>query len=96
MAMMITESCINCAVCVPECPNEAIVMGREERYRIRPGHCTQCYGVHDEPQCLKLCPIPDAVRYDPRRPETEDQLRRKSAGLKLAAALDNVAFPGTQ
>ncbi|PZQ59424.1 MAG: ferredoxin, partial [Variovorax paradoxus] len=27
MALMITDECINCDVCEPECPNDAISMG---------------------------------------------------------------------
>ncbi len=27
MALMITDECINCDVCEPECPNQAISMG---------------------------------------------------------------------
>ncbi|MBU3648588.1 MAG: ferredoxin, partial [Limnohabitans sp.] len=27
MALMITDQCINCDVCEPECPNEAIFLG---------------------------------------------------------------------
>ncbi|MFV2479049.1 4Fe-4S binding protein, partial [Escherichia coli] len=26
MALLITKKCINCDMCVPECPNEAISM----------------------------------------------------------------------
>jgi ferredoxin len=29
MALMITDECINCDVCEPECPNGAIYMGLE-------------------------------------------------------------------
>ena len=29
MALMITDDCINCDVCEPECPNDAIYMGAE-------------------------------------------------------------------
>ncbi|NNF15459.1 MAG: 4Fe-4S binding protein, partial [Gammaproteobacteria bacterium] len=29
MALKITDECINCDVCEPECPNEAIYMGPE-------------------------------------------------------------------
>ena len=41
MALMITDECINCDVCEPECPNEAIAQG-EEIYEIDPSRCTQC------------------------------------------------------
>ena len=27
MALLITDECINCDVCEPECPNDAIYMG---------------------------------------------------------------------
>ena len=36
MALMITDECINCDVCEPECPNHAISMG-EEFYQITLG-----------------------------------------------------------
>ena len=29
MALIITDECINCDVCEPECPNEAIFLGPE-------------------------------------------------------------------
>ena len=43
MALMITDECINCDVCEPECPNEAISMG-VEIYQIDPHRCTECVG----------------------------------------------------
>ena len=43
MALLITDECINCDVCEPECPNEAISMG-EEIYVIDPSRCTECVG----------------------------------------------------
>ena len=60
MSLIITDECINCDVCEPECPNEAIVMG-EEHYQIRQGRCTECVGSYDEPQCRKLCPIEGCI-----------------------------------
>ena len=35
MALLITDECINCDVCEPECPNDAISMG-PEIYQIDP------------------------------------------------------------
>ena len=29
MALMITDECINCDVCEPECPNDAIYHGKK-------------------------------------------------------------------
>lgn len=56
MALLITEECINCDVCEPECPNQAIYQG-EEIYEIDPHRCTECVGHFDEPQCQQVCPV---------------------------------------
>lgn len=56
MALMITDECINCDVCEPACPNQAISMG-PEIYVIDPARCTECVGHFDEPQCVSLCPV---------------------------------------
>ncbi len=50
MSLYITDECINCDVCEPVCPNEAIYMG-ELIYEINPALCTECVGHHDQPQC---------------------------------------------
>ena len=39
MALWITDDCINCDVCEPVCPNQAISMGAEF-YQIDPHRCT--------------------------------------------------------
>ena len=75
MALMITDECINCDVCEPECPNDAIFAG-EEIYEINPDKCTECVGHFDEPQCRKVCPV-DCIPNDPRRVETRDELHAK-------------------
>jgi ferredoxin len=56
MALKITDECINCDVCEPECPNEAISQG-PEIYVIDPNKCTECVGHFDEPQCQQVCPV---------------------------------------
>ena len=56
MALIITDECINCDVCEPECPNDAISMG-PEIYEIDPKRCTECVGHFDEPQCRQVCPV---------------------------------------
>jgi len=75
MALMITDECINCDVCEPECPNEAIYQG-EEIYEIDPGRCTQCVGHFDKPQCQEVCPV-DCIPLDPAHAETEAELWEK-------------------
>lgn len=79
MALKITEECINCDVCEPECPNGAIYQG-EEIYQIDPTKCTECVGHYDEPQCQQVCPI-DCIPLDPEHMETEEELWEKYAAL---------------
>ncbi len=81
MALMITDACINCGVCEPECPNQAIEMG-EETYVIRARRCTECVGEHDTPQCQTLCPISDCIIPNPRRQESREQLLAKHNRMK--------------
>ena len=75
MALMITDACINCDVCEPECPNQAISMGAEY-YVIDPARCTECVGHFDEPQCVQVCPV-ECIPVDPSRLETRDELAVK-------------------
>jgi len=56
MSLLITDECINCDVCEPECPNDAISQG-EEIYVIDPTRCTECVGHFDQPQCVEVCPV---------------------------------------
>jgi len=79
MSLIITDDCINCAVCEPECPNEAIFEG-EEIYEIDPTRCTECVGHFDEPQCQLVCPV-DCIPLDPDRPESKDTLMLKYKAL---------------
>jgi len=72
MALMITDECINCDVCEPECPNNAISQG-PEIYQIDPGKCTECVGHYDQPQCQEVCPV-DCIPLNPAFPETREQL----------------------
>jgi len=75
MSLMITDECINCDVCAPACPNEAIYEG-EWIYEINPDRCTQCVGHFDEPQCQQLCPV-DCIPLDPDHVESTPQLLNK-------------------
>ena len=75
MALLITDECINCDVCEPECPNSAISAG-EEIYEIDPMLCTECVGHYDEPQCQQVCPV-DCIPLDPDHQETKDELMEK-------------------
>ena len=75
MALYITDQCINCDVCEPECPNAAIYQG-VEIYEINPAKCTECVGHFDEPQCIEVCPV-ECILVDPNYPEAREELQRK-------------------
>ncbi|WP_199609152.1 YfhL family 4Fe-4S dicluster ferredoxin [Flocculibacter collagenilyticus] len=79
MALKILDSCINCDMCDPECPNEAISMG-QKIYEIEPDKCTECVGHYDNPTCVSVCPI-NCIIVDPDNIETVDQLAEKFVKL---------------
>lgn len=79
MSTMITEECINCGACEPECPNEAISEG-DDIYVIDPARCTECVGHFDEEQCATVCPV-DCCVPDPNIVETEDELLERAGAL---------------
>ena len=83
MALMITDECINCDVCEPECPNGAISQG-DEIYEIDPSLCTECVGHYDEPQCVEVCPV-DCIITDPDHEEDQDTLQAKYEKLQAEA-----------
>ena len=75
MSLIITDECINCDVCEPECPNEAIYQG-DEIYEIDKDKCTECVGHFDTPQCVEVCPV-ECIPKDSDNEETEEQLWQK-------------------
>lgn len=75
MALLINALCINCDVCEPACPNQAISMG-PKIYEIAFDRCTECVGHFDEPQCVVVCPV-ECIEVDATRPESPAQLQDK-------------------
>ncbi len=94
MSFKISEECINCGACQPECPNEAIFAGGEDYefngktnsalsqdfYYIVADKCTECVGFHDEPMCASVCPT-DACVKDPEKVESKEALLAKAKAL---------------
>ncbi len=94
MATMITEECINCGACEPECPNTAIYQGgvewefngqthpplSDEVFYIVPEKCTECVGFHDEEACAAVCPV-DVCIPNPEIPESEEVLIQRAREL---------------
>jgi ferredoxin len=81
MALLITSECINCDMCLAECPNIAIFEGSKV-YEIDPHRCTECVGFYDAPTCKAVCPI-DCIKKDPAHIETQDQLLDKFKDLNI-------------
>ena len=75
MALLITDECINCDVCEPECPNDAISPG-DEIYEIDPNLCTECVGHFETSQCVEVCPV-DCIPLDPNHVENKEELMEK-------------------
>jgi ferredoxin len=75
MALLITDECINCDVCEPECPNEAISPG-DEIYEIDPNLCTECVGHYETSQCVEVCPV-DCIPLDTNHVESKEELMGK-------------------
>lgn len=84
MALLITDECINCDVCEPECPNNAISQG-DETYVIDAAKCTECVGHYDESQCVAVCPV-DCIVVDPNHAESKEQLNDKFLRLTATPA----------
>lgn len=83
MSLKILDTCVNCDVCEPACPNQAISLG-EDFYIIDPDLCTECVGHHDEPQCVVVCPV-ECIISDPAHVETGDELKAKYHRLTSVA-----------
>jgi ferredoxin len=88
MALIITDECINCDVCEPECPNAAISLG-VEIYEIDPHKCTECVGHFDEPQCVQVCPVA-CIPLHPDFKESKEQLMHKYEKLQATIKLVQV------
>jgi ferredoxin len=75
MAYKITDECISCGACEPECPNQAISEG-DKVYVINADRCTECVGAHDDSKCKEVCPV-DSCVPDEAHKETKEQLMAK-------------------
>jgi ferredoxin len=61
MALKITDDCIACGACEPECPTNSISEG-SPIYIIDAATCVECEGYYDAPQCIAVCPVECIVK----------------------------------
>jgi ferredoxin len=96
MATHITQDCINCGACEPECPNEAIGEGRLT-YVIDPEKCTECVGFYDHEACQSVCPVecclPDPAHREDEKGLLERALRLHPELQELKTGVASNAFP---
>ncbi|MEO1766973.1 YfhL family 4Fe-4S dicluster ferredoxin [Thiobacter aerophilum] len=83
MSLKITDECINCDVCEPECPNGAISQG-PDIYVIDPNMCTECVGHYDTPQCMEVCPVDCIITGVEESREVLEERYRIISGQKVA------------
>jgi ferredoxin len=79
MARLITQECIACGLCEPECPNDAISL-EDSLYVVDSWLCTECIGFFETPQCGTVCPV-DCIEDDQTVRETEAELWEKAKSL---------------
>jgi ferredoxin len=82
MSLKITDECINCDVCEPECPNGAISQG-PDIYVIDPNLCTECVGHYDTPQCVEVCPVDCIITGVEESREVLEERYRIISGQKV-------------
>lgn len=75
MALIITDECISCGACEPECDNLAITEA-ETIYIIEPDKCTECVGNSEVQKCVDICPV-DCCIPDPEHEESREELLEK-------------------
>jgi ferredoxin len=57
MTHKITDACVSCGACEPECSVQAISQG-ENTYGIDPAKCTDCGA------CVAICPVEAIVKVE--------------------------------
>ena len=99
MALLITDECISCGACLPECPNEAIFETRSDA-ESKGNHVGDGQGVGDNiyiithdrcTECVGHFDTPQCVEVcpvecipkDPDYPETHEQLMQKFLELSV-------------
>lgn len=76
------EKCIDCRLCITECPDRGISIeygpkgefGNDSTYNIDANKCTECIEFNRESKCAYICPV-DCILLT--NPEADDVLWAK-------------------
>ena len=92
MSEMISEVCVNCDLCIEECPNLAIFPSSsgQDIVFIDPKKCTECTGLYSTQQCALVCPVGACV-LDPNNVETEVVLLQRAKDIHGADTVEDNA-----
>lgn len=60
MTYQISENCIACGSCLPNCPTGAISQTDQGKFYIDPDLCNNCIGSYGVAQCMAVCPTKNA------------------------------------
>jgi ferredoxin len=69
MAVLITDTCVNCGTCIEECPATAIVSPDDspledaEFTYVKPEKCIECVDAA-VPKCADVCPTEGCIVWD--------------------------------
>lgn len=74
MTYSITNECIQCDSCLPQCPVRAIKVV-DDNYWIDPILCNGCEGYYDVPQCISTCPVTPPVQLQAKKGRYKKQDR---------------------
>ena len=80
MTYSITNSCILCDICLPQCPTGAIKYEKEE-YWVDPTTCDSCQAHSPEPQCVVACPANSLIPLPAKK-------GRSKVGARPVTSLD--------
>jgi DNA-binding transcriptional regulator YiaG len=94
MAYSITNQCIGCDLCRPQCPTGAIKVDNGQ-YWIDATLCNNCEGFYPEPQCLLTCENDTPVPYQAKkgrykadaRPITSSEIFSNGINNSFASAI---------